>query len=467
MNTESRNRGWIGSAFRALALGSALGWTALGATPAVVSYSRDVAPLLRLNCNGCHRPGKEKGGVDLTSVASMLKGGKHGPAVVPGDPKTGTLLGEVSGPDAAMPKEGDRLQDAGVALLERWIREGARDDTPPEVDLGPTRYAAPPVIPSMAFSPDGRFLAVAAVREVVLLDATNLSRIARWPGSATRPESLAFSPEGKRLAVAGGTPGVSGIVQVWEVDSGKRSGQWRLANDSLLGVSWSPDGTRLACGGSDKIARVISAADGHEETRFAQHSDWVMGAVFLRDGRRMVTGGRDRALKLVTVPEGRLVDGVNREIEPVVAMARHPLEDWVAFGGPEARVRMYKAEAKPDNNDPGRDPNFIREFEHFDGGTTALAFSADGKQMAIAGLPAGEVRVHAVADARRTATLKGHGGAVFALAFAPDGNRLATAGFEGMIRVFGLPKGQLLTNAVPVPVDFVHAAFANPVPTPP
>lgn len=419
---------------------------------APVSYLREVAPLFRQHCNGCHRPGKEKGGVDLTSVAGILRGGKHGPAVVPGDPRAGTLLGEVSGPDAAMPKEGDRVPEAGVALLERWIREGAHDDTPPEADPGPTQYAAPPVIPAMAWSPDGRRLVVAAVRELVVLDPAGLARVARWPGGVPRAEAIAFSPDGTRLAVSGGSPGVAGIVQVWDVASGRREGQWRLANDSLLGVAWSPDGKRIACGGSDRVVRVVSAADGREEMQFQQHSEWATGAVFLKDGQRLVSGSRDRALKLVAVAGGRLLDVLNRESEPVVALARHPSEDWVAFAGADARVRLYKAEAKADNTDPGRDPNFIREFEHFDGGTTALAFSADGGRLAVAGLPAGEVRVHGVSDGRRLATLKGHGGAVFALAFSPDGTRLATAGYEGVVRLFDTAKGQLLTNAVPVPV---------------
>jgi dipeptidyl aminopeptidase/acylaminoacyl peptidase len=424
--------------------------TAVASAP--VSYIRDIAPVFRQRCNGCHRPGKEKGGVDLTSVALIRKGGKHGPGVVPGDLAAGTLLGEVRGADAAMPKEGDPMTATEVALLERWIREGAVDDTPPLKARVAAVYAAPPVIPALAYSPDGQFLAVAGLREVVLLQATNLVRVARWLGEIGRAESLAFSPDGSRLAVAGGNAGVDGQIEVWDVKSGQRLHQWRLAHDTLYGVTWSPDGERLACGGADRLVRVIRVADGEEELRFNQHSDWVFGAAFLKDGKRLVSGSRDRSLKLIEVAGGRLLDVVNRDTEPVSVMARHPKEDWVAFGGPEARVRMYRAEPKPDNHDPGKDPNFIREFEHYDGGITALAFSADGQRLAIAGLPPGEVRVHDVGNSRRQATLKGHTGAVFALAFAPDGVRLATAGYEGLVRVWDWQAGKLiLTGRVDAP----------------
>ncbi len=460
--TKDAGLGRLQSVGRGSARAVAILWVSAGLTlalpvlcaaPGTVSYTRDVAPLFRLNCNGCHHPGKEKGGVDLTSVASILKGGKHGPGVVPGDPAAGVLLGEVRGPDPAMPKEGDPLLASAVQLIEAWIREGARDDTPTPVDPGPPLYAAPPVIPALAYSPDGRFLAVAAHREVVLLGATNLAREARLIGGATRPESLAFSPDGARLAVAGGSPGVSGILQVWEMASGRREGEWRLAGDSLLGVSWSPDGTRLACGGSDKLVRVVRASDGQKLLQFGQHSDWVFGAMFLKDGKRVVSGSRDRSLKLIDAADGRLLDVLNRDTEPVVAVARHPSEDWIAFGGSEARVRLYKAEVKPDNIDPGKDSNFIREFESFDGGVTALAFSADGRRLGVAGLPPGEVRVFDVADGKRLAVLPGHGGAVFALAFSPDGVHLATAGYEGVVRIFDWAAKRLVTNAVPVEVQ--------------
>ena len=43
-----------------------------------VSFYREVRPILRANCPGCHKPGKTKGGLDLTTHAAILKGGKAG-----------------------------------------------------------------------------------------------------------------------------------------------------------------------------------------------------------------------------------------------------------------------------------------------------------------------------------------------------------------------------------------------------
>ena len=57
------------------------------ATAAQVSYARQIKPILTDNCLDCHSAEEHKGGLDASSVATLLKGGKKaGPAIVPGKP---------------------------------------------------------------------------------------------------------------------------------------------------------------------------------------------------------------------------------------------------------------------------------------------------------------------------------------------------------------------------------------------
>src|SRR5437762_1607846 len=95
-----------------------------------VSYYREIVPIFKRSCTGCHHPGKLKGELDLTTYAAFLKGGKHGASFTAGAPKESRIVEEVSGDEPNMPKEGDPLNKSEVALLERWIAEGAKDDTP-------------------------------------------------------------------------------------------------------------------------------------------------------------------------------------------------------------------------------------------------------------------------------------------------------------------------------------------------
>jgi mono/diheme cytochrome c family protein len=71
---------------------------AVSASDEPVSFYREVAPILKENCQGCHRPGKSKGGLDLSSFAALSHGGKNGPALDPKDPR----LARSSNPSPAM-----------------------------------------------------------------------------------------------------------------------------------------------------------------------------------------------------------------------------------------------------------------------------------------------------------------------------------------------------------------------------
>lgn len=391
----------------------------------------------------------------MTTYPDLLKGGKHAPGLVPGNPGTSRLFTEIQGPDPSMPKEGDPLTVAEIQLFERWIQEGARDDTPAEVTAPalPPIYAGPPVLTDLAWSPDGTVLAIASYREILLYNAVDWTLKARLAGRATRIESLAFSPDGKRLAAAAGIPGVFGEVQVWNPSDGTLVASWKVSRDSIYGLHWSPTCDRVCFGGADKSVRILDATTGHELVHFEQSMDWVFGAVFLNDGLRVASGSRDRSMKLIDASHGALLDIINRDTEPVVKIEKHPKEDWVIFAGAEYRPRLYKALVKTNNLDPGSDPNFIREFDGFENGMTALAFNADGHWLATAGRPAGEIRVNDVTNSQRKATLRNHEGVVYGLAFSPNGEWLATAGFEGVVRIFAWEKERLSVIFNPVPPE--------------
>jgi hypothetical protein len=99
--------------------------TALAAE--VPDFEREIAPILVSHCLDCHQPNKGSGELDLSTRASLLKGGEQGAAVVPGKPAQSLLVerisaGEMPPPDA---KEAHPLSKAQVELLRAWIAAGA------------------------------------------------------------------------------------------------------------------------------------------------------------------------------------------------------------------------------------------------------------------------------------------------------------------------------------------------------
>ena len=429
-----------------------------------VSYYRQIVPVFKRSCNGCHHPAKMKGDLDLTTHAAILKGGKHGAILDLKNAVKSTLLEEITGEEPSMPKEGDPLSKDEVALIERWIAEGAKDDTPPEKQnpyklAAPPKYSVPAVVSSMAMSPNGEVLAVAGYHEVLLHKSDGSELIGRLVGESPKVESLAFSGDGKLLAISAGAPAVFGEVQIWDVAGKKQLLAKRIALDSAYGISFSPDNTRIACGGADKSVRILNVSDGKELVKFDNHSDWVFRTTFTLDGKRLLSGSRDSAMKLINVENGQFIDDINKLLEPVLCFSRHPKEDQIAYGGELGNARIYKISDNQGRTAANNDKNLVKEFERQPGPVYSIAFSPDGGQVAIGGTGS-EVKIYKT-DGARTATLKGHEGAVFTIAWHPSKPEILTAGYEGKVRIFNSTNSEPIKTFVPFPIEEAKSVAAK------
>ena len=83
-----------------------------------VSYQREVAPLLASRCSACHQPGNAAAGFVATTPLSVARVAN-----------SGLLLATVTGEKPRMPKAGQSLTPAEVAVLTRWVAQGAQDDS--------------------------------------------------------------------------------------------------------------------------------------------------------------------------------------------------------------------------------------------------------------------------------------------------------------------------------------------------
>jgi cytochrome c553 len=94
-------------------------------------FETKVKPLLTDKCYKCHSvdAGKNKGGLLLDSHDGCTKGGDTGPAVVPGNVKESLLITAINykDKDLQMPPKGEKLSDAEIADLTKWVEMGAPD----------------------------------------------------------------------------------------------------------------------------------------------------------------------------------------------------------------------------------------------------------------------------------------------------------------------------------------------------
>ena len=89
---------------------------------------KDVETIFAANCTRCHGDGGMRGGIDLTSYDSIMKGGDDGPIVKKGAPKHSVLVQALRGTDGVrqMPPRRPQLPEASIATVEAWIKAGAK-----------------------------------------------------------------------------------------------------------------------------------------------------------------------------------------------------------------------------------------------------------------------------------------------------------------------------------------------------
>ncbi len=87
-------------------------------------FESRIRPVLAQNCFACHT-NSQMGGLRLDSREGVIKGGKSGPAVVPGDPEKSMMITAIrQTTEIKMPKNG-HLTDAQIADLTAWVKDGA------------------------------------------------------------------------------------------------------------------------------------------------------------------------------------------------------------------------------------------------------------------------------------------------------------------------------------------------------
>jgi mono/diheme cytochrome c family protein/uncharacterized membrane protein len=102
---------------------------ALSDTSTFTVYDGLVQPLLASKCENCHKAGKQKGGLRMDDFGLLLKGGKNGKIIQPGDAASSEMMARILLPgddDKHMPPKGKKqLTENEIALLHWWIAQGA------------------------------------------------------------------------------------------------------------------------------------------------------------------------------------------------------------------------------------------------------------------------------------------------------------------------------------------------------
>lgn len=416
---------------RLCAAGGAIG------SEASPGFSAQVAPILQKNCLACHSASAKMGGLVMESYDSLMKGGAHGQAIVPGKAEESRLIQMLEGKvQPRMPFGGEPLPAADIASVKAWIDAGARGPAAGEKATSLAPLSLPEIKPqvpvispvlSLRFSPDNRVLAVGGYQEVRLLDPASGNVLATLPGEADFVRSIAVSPDGKMLAAAGGPCQRSGEIKLWDLASHQLVKTIQGHKDCIYSVAWSRDGRLIASGSYDKSVKLWDAASGNEIRTLQDHIDAVFAVAFSPDGKRLASGSQDRTVKIWDVASGRRLYTLSDASDGLTSIAYSPSGRQIAAAGYDKTIYVW---------DLGDEDGHLTQSLIADGDSIlALLWSPDGKTI-VTSSSDGSIRFRDAATLNPTGVIDHQPEWVETLGASSDGKWLAAGRYNGTLSLY-------------------------------
>jgi WD40 repeat protein len=289
---------------------------------------------------------------------------------------------------------------------------------------------------ALAYSPDGKVIAVGTWDSVKLLELSSGKQLAGPARFNDWVCAVAFSPDGNLLASAGGSEfkparnayRPSAEVRLWDRRANVERGRLVGHTNKVLCAVFSPDGQTLATGSADQTVRLWDLTNGKERGVLRGHSDAVSSLAFSPDSKTVATAGWDGTVKLWDVFSGKERGTLHGHEDEVLAVAISGDGSTLASGGADWSVHVWDLAT-------GQTRGVLKGHQ---GAVNSLNFSRDGTTLAT-GSGDETVRLWELATQHALITLRGHRSGIAAVAFSPDGRILASAGTDDSVRLWELP----------------------------
>ena len=378
----------------------------------------------------------------------MVGGGRHGAAILVGKGAQSSLVLYMTGElKPKMPPNG-AIDLEKIAVIRRWIDEGAKVDTmilpasaagskapAPLLKAQANAEHLPAPVTALAYAPDGKLLAAGGYRCVRLMDAVTGEVTKTIPGPADQVQALAWSSDGKLLAAGGGVPGKAGELVLFDTATWKPIRALAEHTEVVYAVAFRPNMHELATGSLDKTVRIWNADTGQSIRLIKDHAEAVFGVAYSPDGKLLATASGDRSAKLFQTADYKRVASLTAHQDAVTHVAFNQNGTLLATTCADRQIRIWKVEI-------GKMENPLRQQGEGDV-INACIFSPDGSLL-VYGSSNSRVRVFNGDGSSQKQEWKDPEDWVYSVAVGADNQTVAAGTQDGKVLLWNVKQGKLI-----------------------
>jgi WD40 repeat protein len=251
--------------------------------------------------------------------------------------------------------------------------------------------------------------------------------------------SVAYSPDGRYLASGGGTLLTQGeeqsvdIIKIWDLERRKELFPITVNSRHIVNsVAYSPDGRYLASGSADKTIKIWDTKTGTELSTLTGHSEAVNSVAYSPDGRYLASASSDETIKIWDVKNNKelntFIYNYSKRIIGVgylIRIAYSPNGRYLASGYSNGTIQLWDVKTG----------NKVHTLTGHSGWVFSVAYSPDGRYLA-SGNGDKTIKIWEVATGKELRTLTGHSDSVASVVYSPDGRYLASGSFDNTIKIW-------------------------------